>query len=164
MWKVGDCVWVVIVLLHPHRKWVMALSWGCGGRALMAICAFWCCWGCVVLVVVFVDFWWASSGQSKFVENWCPWGTGWCCCGCILAPPFQPNFWHIGYIKCTFSALAATPLQQMEIKCAWLDIFYYMYHNNRWSYHFPQCHAESQRESVSDHLVTTKTVSLSVTS
>ena len=42
-------------LLHLHRKWVW---WKC---------AFWCCPGCAVLVALFVDFRWASGGQSKFV-------------------------------------------------------------------------------------------------
>ena len=33
----------------------------------MSLCAF---WGCVVLVALFVDSWWASGGQSKFHGEW----------------------------------------------------------------------------------------------
>ena len=29
-------------LLHPHRKWVLLLWWGCGGMSSTSLCAFWC--------------------------------------------------------------------------------------------------------------------------
>ena len=53
---VGDGV--EVVLPHPSRKWIMA-----GGvvadMRFDAVKA-------VLLVAMFVDFWWASGGQSNF--------------------------------------------------------------------------------------------------
>ena len=49
--------YVEVDLLQPHKMWVVS----CGGMSLTSLYAF---PGCVVLVALFVDFWWASSGQS----------------------------------------------------------------------------------------------------
>ena len=48
--------------------WLRALKVGC--VIVMVECALRCCWGCVVIVAMFVDFWWTSGGQSKFPGEW----------------------------------------------------------------------------------------------
>ena len=58
---------------------------GPGGRMrLPALCAFWCCQGCVVIV----DCLWTSGRlpvvSQHFIKNGCAWGTKW---GCSRAPP-----------------------------------------------------------------------------
>ena len=90
VWKIVDCV--EVDLLHPHKKWVV----------LTSLCAFWCWPGCGIVCGL-------SVVGRNFLENGPPWGTGWCSCGRVLAPPFRTSF---RYIKCTLTALAATPLQR----------------------------------------------------
>ena len=83
LWRVGDCVGVLLV--HPPRKYVVLGCWGCGGMALTSLHAFRYCGGCAVLVARFVDFRWASDGQSSFRWEWVSlrdsmvlfWGVSW---------------------------------------------------------------------------------------
>ena len=79
VWNVVDCV-----LLHPRRKWVVWLWWGCGGMGL-------CCTIGIGLPVV----------SQNFSENGPPWGTGWCCCGCVLAPPLSILIAHFRPHPCS---------------------------------------------------------------
>ena len=107
MYKLVHCV--EVVLLHPYRKQVVSLWWGkveCRGSHGVPFSVV------EAGVVIVTLFRWASNVViQNFLGNGQLWATGWCCCGSILAPPFQPGFRLIVYVKCTLPALAATPQQ-----------------------------------------------------
>ena len=99
-----------------YEKLLIMWRWTCAGSGLCG-----CGWDDVIDVIVCLLLaLWTSGGQSKFLGEWGPWGTGWCCCGCVLAPPFRPSF---RLIKWTLPALAATA---EVIEWKWLVIFYLM--------------------------------------
>ena len=107
---------------HPFigslkSSWWGKWKWGAGGEAGRHHVCFGVFEGCVVILPLFVDFWWASSDWSNFIENGLPWGTEWCCCKWVMAlPSFE-------YTKCTLNSQFSchTPKVDM-IKLAWLDI------------------------------------------
>ena len=64
------------------------------------------------LVALFVDFLWASSGQSTFDIEWTSLRNRMVLLCLCLAHSFQHSFRSIDYIKCTLLSLATTPLQR----------------------------------------------------
>ena len=87
--RVGDCV--VPITQEVGRTIVLEVM------ALMSLCSFWCCRGCAVLVEMFVDFRWASSGlpvvSQIFIENGHP----------LVVLPL-PDFQSLKYIKWTLNS------------------------------------------------------------